>query len=419
MSKYIIYGGKKLKGTINVPTSKNATLPILAGSILAKNEVVLKNLPQFKDVLKMEKILKHLGCKIKKENNKTIINTEELNTCFIPNNLTNEIRSSIFMLGPMLAKFKKARISFPGGCNIGIRPIDLHIKGLKALNVKIFEEHGYLNCDASFMKGADIHLDFPSVGATENLMMASLSAKGKTRIFNPAKEPEIIDLQNFLVKMGAKISGAGTNVITVYETNLNNLKHICYTPIPDRIISGTYLIAGAITGGNITLNNCIPAHFNTLTDILIKTGCKITTFKNKVHLISPKKLKSFGKIETMPYPGFATDLQSQLTTLASILNGVSIVKENIFECRFRYVPELIKMGANINVNNNIAVVEGKNELLGADVFATDLRGGVSLVLAGLNAKGYTTVNEIEFIERGYFNLEKDLQSLGADIKKVE
>lgn len=416
--KYQIFGGRRLEGKIDVATSKNATLPILAGSILCSKMVVLNKLPNFTDVHKMKKILEHLGCKITTVEDKTIILTEDVANSFIPNSLTSEIRSSIFLLGPMLAKLKRAKISFPGGCNIGNRPIDLHLKGLKALNVKIVEQHGYIDCDGRNMIGNDIHLDFPSVGATENLMMAALSAKGTTKIYNSAREPEIVDLQNFLNKMGAKIRGAGSSVITIEKSNINKFKTIEYTPISDRIIAGTYLLAAAITGGNIEICNIKPENLHSLYSKLKNSACNLSIKNDKIKLKVNSKIKGFD-VQTLPYPGFPTDLQPQLVSLLTICKGTSIVTENLFETRFKHIPELIKMGADITVKEKSAIINGVDNLSGAEVSATDLRAGAGLVLAGLNANGYTIVDNIFHINRGYENLAEELNMLNANIKIIE
>lgn len=417
MSKYKIFGGNKLSGKISVATSKNATLPILAGTILCEKEVVLNNLPKFTDVENMEKILLHLGCDINKSGNKTIINTENLNTYFIPNALTKEIRSSIFMLGPMLAKFKKAKISFPGGCNIGNRPIDLHLKGLRALNCKIVEEHGYLDCDGENMIPADIHLDFPSVGATENIMMASVNLDGRTRIFNAAREPEIVDLQNFLNKLGAKIYGAEDGLITI-EGVKKFARFVEYTPISDRIIAGTYLLAGIICGADVEICNINPEHIYSLISKLKNSACNLDVKNDKIKMKVDSRIMKMD-VETNPYPGFPTDLQPQLVSVLSVADGTSVVKENLFETRFKHIPELIKMGAKITVKDKLAIIDGVDALSGAEVVATDLRAGASLVLAGLNAKGYTIVDNICHINRGYENLMQELNSLNANITLID
>ena len=418
MSKYQIFGQRKLEGQISVKSSKNASLPILAGAILCNKEVVLNNLPLFTDIENMEKILTHIGCKIRRVDDKTIINTENINNTYIPNELTKEIRSSIFMLGPMLTKMKRAKIAFPGGCNIGNRPIDLHLKGLKALNVEIKEEHGYLICNGENMHGSEIILDFPSVGATENLMMAGVGAKGKTIIRNCAREPEIVDLQNFLKKMGAKIKGAGTETIIVEKSDLTKIKEISYTPIPDRIIAGTYLLAVASCGGKVEICNVLPKHLHSLLNKLQNTACNLQIKNDKILIEVGSKLNGFN-IETMPYPGFPTDLQPQLVSFLTTAKGTNIVTENLFEGRFKHIPELIKMGANVVVKDKTAIIMGVESLSGAEVSATDLRAGAGLVIAGLTAKGYTIVDNIHHINRGYENLMDELNSINANIKLVE
>lgn len=418
MNKYLIYGGNSLDGSIKVSTSKNATLPILAGSILCNGKVVLKNLPSFSDVTNMLKILEYIGVKVEKQEKNYILDTTDINNTFIPNELTKNIRSSIFMLGPMLAKLRFAKIAFPGGCNIGNRPIDLHLKGLESLNVKITEEHGFIICDGSNMKGAEIHLDFPSVGATENLVMASIGAKGTSKIYNAAKEPEIVDLINFLNKMGAKISGGGTSTIVIEGVDVDKLSSIEYTPMSDRIIAGTYLIAGAITGGNVEICGINPELIKSLILKLKNCACKIDIKSDTILLKANSKLKAIKSIQTQPYPGFPTDLQPQMVSLLSVCKGTSIVTENLFETRFKHIPELIKMGADIIVKDKNFIINGVEKLSGAEVKASDLRAGAGLVLAGLNANGYTIVDNIEHINRGYENLALELNSLNANIKEI-
>lgn len=417
MSKYKIYGGNVLNGQIKVATSKNASLPILAGSILAKKNVTISNLPNFTDIHSMLKILNHIGCKIDSVDCKTIINTENIETFYIPDTLTKEIRSSIFMLGPMLSKLKKAKVAFPGGCNIGNRPIDLHLKGLKTLNVKIKEEHGYIECDGSEMRANDVHLDFPSVGATENILMASAFLKGTTKIYNCAREPEIVDLQNFLNALGAKISGAGNSIITI--EGVDSLENeIDYTPIGDRIIAGTYVLATAICGKNVEICNINPEHLQSLISKLKNSACNFDIKNDRIKMKVDSKIDAMN-VETMPYPGFPTDLQPQLISLLSVSKGTSLVTENLFETRFKHIPELVKMGAHITVKDKLAVINGVESLSGASVMATDLRAGAGLVLAGLNAKGYTIVDGISHINRGYENLMNELNSLGARIELIE
>ncbi|MEG1948480.1 MAG: UDP-N-acetylglucosamine 1-carboxyvinyltransferase [Clostridia bacterium] len=417
MKKYIIVGGNKLFGSVNVPCSKNAYLPILAGCILCDEEIILKDCPNFEDIKSMCDILKELGASVIKQGTTLCVNCKNITNHTIPHNLSGKIRSSIFSLGAILSRLKRAIIAYPGGCDIGSRPIDLHIKGLEAMGVKIQDKHGFLNCDGCNLAGGTINLDFPSVGATENIILAGILAKGETKIINCAKEPEIVDLANFLNKMGANICGEGTSTITIQ--GVKKLHGIEYTPISDRIITGTYAIATAICGGKVELNNANQEHIHALISKINNNCCKVEIKNNKILVTQERRPKSFQKLETMPYPGFPTDLQSQIVTLASISKGTSIITENLFETRFKHVPELVKMGANIVVKGKTAVVAGVSQLYGAEVNTSDLRGGAALVLAGLGANGYTTVNGIEIIDRGYENFEQTLTSLGADIKRVE
>lgn len=413
MESFYIEGGNSLFGDVEISTAKNALLPILAGSLMCGEELLIKNCAYYSDVEYMLKILENLGVNIKKEGVNVFINPINADKYFIPEEFMKKIRSSIFMLGPMLTKFKRAKVSYPGGCNIGLRPIDLHLKGLRDLNVKIFERHGYIYCDGNNMKAGDVHLDFPSVGATENIIMASILLKGKTTIYNSAKEPEIVDLANFLNSMGAKISGAGTSEITII--GVGELHTTEYTPISDRIITGTYIIACAITGGKICLNNVNPEHNLALFGKLKYAGVKITCKSNNIIVKSCGRPKSMGIIETLPFPGFPTDLQSQVLTLQTISKGTSVISENLFETRYKICTELIKMGADITLKDKTAIVKGVSKLYGASVVASDLRGGAGLVLAGLNAEGYTNIQDIYHIDRGYYHIENDLSKLGAKI----
>ncbi len=416
MSKYIITGGYKLDGSVAVDCAKNAYLPILAGTIMCEEQVILRNCPKFVDVLNMCKILEKLNMKVVFQDDAVVINGENANPNFVPVEVAKLLRSSIFTLGAMLARFKRARVAYPGGCDIGLRPINLHLKGLRDMGVKITESHGVINCDASNLHGGKVVLDYPSVGATENLMMCAVLGKEHITILNCAREPEIVDLANFLNLMGAKIYGAGTSTIEI--DGVDRLYGVEYTPIGDRIIAGTYLIAGAITGGQIEVTNCNPHFFASLIDKLHNSGCVLRVKSDKIYLKSPKVLKSVGFVETQSYPGFPTDLQAQILALQTVSRGCCVIQENLFESRFKFVPELIKMGANVRAKERTAVVEGVPFLSGAEVYAKDLRGGASLVLAGLNAHGYTTVNDIHHIERGYCDLNVVLNNLGASIKKV-
>lgn len=412
MKRYVIEGGRKLEGTTYVSGSKNASLPIIAATILNGGMNKLYNVPNIHDTKMMFKILELLGCKVKKINGKIIIDSRNIKEIEIPENLMREMRSSVIIVGALIARKKEAIFTYPGGCDIGSRPIDLHIKAFQKLGIEVKEESGYIHCKANEIIGNDIHLDFPSVGATENIMLASVFAKGTTRIINAAMEPEIVDLQNALNSMGAKISGAGTNNIII--KGVEKLKDLSYNIIPDRIEAGTLLCAVTITGGNIRLQKVVPEHIRTLLNKLEEMGCNIKTNKNEIILNAPKKLKAVD-IKTLPYPGFPTDLQSILGATLTVAKGTSIIVENIFENRYRYLNELTKMGAKATIEGRTAVIKGVRKLNKANVRATDLRGGAALVLAGLNAKGRTTIENIEYILRGYEGLDNKLKSLGANI----
>ena len=412
MKKYVIEGGKKLEGTTYVSGSKNASLPIIAATILNGGINKLYNVPNIHDTKMMFKILETLGCKIKKNNGKIIIDSRNIHGHEIPENLMREMRSSVIIAGALLSRKKKVVFTYPGGCDIGSRPIDLHIKSFEKLGINVKEESGYITCIVDEIVGTDIHLDFPSVGATENIMLASVMAKGVTRINNAAMEPEIVDLQNALNSMGAKIEGAGTNNIII--KGVEKLKDLSYNIIPDRIEAGTLLCATAITGGNIRLQKAIPEHIKTLLSKLEEMGCTIETDKNEIILNAPKKLKAVD-IKTLPYPGFPTDLQSILGTTLTVAKGTSIIIENIFENRYKYLNELTKMGAKATIEGRTAVIKGVRRLNKANVRATDLRGGAAMVIAALNAKGRTCIENIEYILRGYENLDVKLKSLGANI----
>lgn len=412
MKKFVIEGGRRLEGTTYVSGSKNASLPIIAATLLNKGINKLYNVPNIHDTKMMFKILEGLGCKIKKTNGKIVIDSRNITNYEIPDNLMSQMRSSVIIAGALLSRSKKVTFTYPGGCDIGSRPIDLHIKSFEKLGVNVKEEFGELVCTADEIVGTDINLDFPSVGATENIMLASVLAKGTTKINNAAMEPEIIDLQNALNSMGAKISGAGTNNIII--KGVEKLQDLSYNIIPDRIEAGTLLCATAITGGNITLKKVIPEHIDTLIKKLEEMGCEISISKNEVILRSPKRLKAVD-IKTLPYPGFPTDLQSILGSVLTVAKGTSIIIENIFENRYKYLNELTKMGAKTTIEGRTAVIKGIKRLNKANVKATDLRGGAALVIAALNAKGRTYIDNIEYILRGYENLDLKLRSLGANI----
>lgn len=405
-------------GEINVDTAKNSILPILASTILCEESITLHNIPHYTDIINMCQILSSLGATIIQNNSSLIVDNFTTSKYCISPELSKPIRSSIFTLGALLGRFGRARVSYPGGCDIGLRPIDIHLKGLRDLGVTITERHGMINCDATHIHGGDVYLDYPSVGATENLIMASvLGTPRRTTLHNVAREPEIVDLAKFLNNMGARVIGAGKDTINIHSVHRLNGGE--YTPIPDRIVAGTYLIACAMTGGEICINGCNSKNLQSLLQKLCKSSCKIVSKNDKIILQADNRLDSFGFLDTQPYPGFPTDLQAQMLTLSTICSGNTVVRENLFESRYKFVPELIKMGANIVVKDRVACVSGVSTLQGASVYATDLRGGASLVLAGLVAKGYTTVNDIWHIDRGYYNIEGVLRSLGADIYRVE
>ena len=413
MLSYIINGGNKLEGTVKISGSKNSSLPIIAASILNIGKTTLYNVPEIEDTLLMFKILKTLGAKVEKKNNKYIIDTSKIEKFEIQEDLMHKMRSSVILAGALIGRYKKAKFSYPGGCEIGARPIDLHLKAFEKLGIKVNPNYGSIECYTNQLKGEKINLDFPSVGATENAMLASVLAEGKTIITNAAQEPEIEDLQNFLNKMGAKIKGAGSNEIEIQ--GVKTLKDTSYNIMPDRIEAGSFLCFAAATKGNIILENTKPEHITPVINKLEEAGCKIETNKNTIKLIAPKKLNAVD-IKTMPYPGFPTDMQSIFASMLTTVKGTSIIVENIFENRYKYAQELNKMGAKITIEGKSAIIRGIRKLYGTSVKATDLRGGAALVLGGLVAKGTTKVENIEYILRGYENFDVKLRKVGASIK---
>lgn len=416
MNKIVVNGGNPLNGEITVQGAKNAVLPILAASVLPCGECVIHNCPSLRDVEKTEVILTKLGAKVRHEDKTLYVDSSLISDYVIDEELMREMRSSIIFLGAILTVCGKAQVGLPGGCPIGLRPIDLHLKALRKMGVEIEEKYGYLSCECSNLKGTDIHLDFPSVGATENIMLAAVKAEGTTVITNAAREPEIVDLANFLNRMGAEVSGAGSGVIKIKGVDV--LRPVEYTIMPDRIVAQTYLIASYITGGSVYLKNAVPSHMNSGIATLKEMGATVNITDDGVLLKSGKTINSISMLKTMPYPGFPTDIQSPFMSLSTIANGTSVFVENIFENRYRHVDELIRMGADIKVEGRSAVIRGVKKLYGANVCAYELRGGAALILAALAAEGKTEITGTEFIDRGYENIEGNLAKCGACIERI-
>lgn len=416
MDKYIINGGNKLYGKVNIQTAKNSVLPILAATVLTDSKVTLLNVPNISDVRNMVKILGCLGCGATFQKDNLVIDSSCASNYEIPSELAHGLRSSVFLLGSVVSRFHCAKIAYPGGCDIGLRPVDLHLTGLKRLGVRITEKNGYITCECDKLVGNEIMLDCPSVGATENIMLAAVKAEGTTVIKNAAREPEIEDLQNFLNSIGAKVSGAGTGTVII-----QGVKELCgteYQPVCDRIEAGTFLIAAAMCGGEVELCGVNAELLSSLLHKLRENGCKIRVKSDRIYIKNDRRLSSVKSVETQPYPGFPTDLQAQMTALCSTCSGNSIITENLFETRFKYVPELRKMGADITVIGRNAFVRGVEKLKGATVVAYDLRGGAALVIAALAAEGRSEVLDVSHIDRGYSGFEYKLKGLGGDVKRV-
>ena len=412
MQKIIIEGGRKLEGEVHISGSKNAALPIIAASILNGGISKLYNVPNIHDTQMMYKILEELGCTVKRTQKKIIIDSSKVNKYEIPENLMREMRSSVILAGAIIGKYHEAVFSYPGGCDIGTRPIDLHLKSFEKLGIIISKNYGNISCKCDTINNAKIDLDFPSVGATENIMLASCLGTGETIITNAAREPEIIDLQKFLNRMGAKIYGAGTNIIKI--VGVSKLKDVSYNIMPDRIEAGTYLCAGAITGGRVRACNLVPEHITPILNKLEEANCKLNVGKDFVEIVAPKRLKAVN-IKTMPYPGFPTDMQSIFVAMLTTAKGTSLIEENVFENRYKFVQELVRMGAKITISGKTAIVDGTKRIHGANVSATDLRGGMATIIEALVAKKTTQIDNIQYILRGYENLEKKLTNLGAKI----
>ncbi|HHV64854.1 MAG TPA: UDP-N-acetylglucosamine 1-carboxyvinyltransferase [Peptococcaceae bacterium] len=416
MSKYLVTGGKELYGKVEVSGAKNAVLPIIAASLLTPDKIILEEAPDLLDVQVMSQVIESLGGKVKRNGKKLHISVKEIQSIETPFDLISKMRASIVIMGPMLARKGRVRISHPGGCAIGSRPINWHLKGLECLGAQIRMDHGFLDVSASRLSGARIYLDFPSVGATENIMMAAVCAEGTTIIENAAQEPEIVDLANFINEMGGKIRGAGTNIILI--EGVKELHGTTHTIIPDRIEAGTFILMAAACGGEVLVSNVIPAHLKPLLAKLDEAGVIYREEDDGIRVIG-KGCYNAVDIKTQVHPGFPTDLQAPILAMLTKAKGTAVVTETVFENRFMHVDELKRMGADIKIEGRSAIVQGVENLYAAPVVASDLRAGAALVLAALTANGTSEIREIHHIERGYENLDLKLQNLGAEIVKVD
>ncbi len=416
MEQYVIKGGNPLHGEVEIGGAKNAALAILAAAIMTDETVTIDNMPNVRDTNVLLQAIEEIGAKVERVNlHKVKVNGSFIRDVSVDNTFIRKIRASYYLIGALLGKYKRAEVALPGGCDIGSRPIDLHMKGFRAMGAKIDIAHGMVVAEAEKLRGTHIYLDKVSVGATINIMMAASMADGKTVIENAAKEPHVVDVANFLNSMGANIRGAGTDVIRIF--GVEKLHKTEYSIIPDQIEAGTFMFAAAAAGGDVLVKNVIPKHLEATTAKLVEVGCRVEEFDDAVRVISTGKLMHT-QVTTLPYPGFPTDMQPQMAVLLGIANGTSTVTESIFENRFKYVDELTRMGANIKVESNIAIISGVSQYTGARVNAPDLRAGAALVIAGLVGDGITIVDDIYYIERGYEDLHKKLAMLGARIEKV-
>jgi len=416
LNKFIIRGGKRLKGEVEISGAKNAALPIVAASLLASGTSMVSRVPNLKDVLTIGQLIRHLGAEFSHEDNKTVINTEMIRIFEAPYELVRTMRASVLVLGPLVAKFGKAKVSLPGGCAIGARPINLHLMGFEKMGAKIELESGYVMAKAKRLRGASVYFDTPTVTGTENLMMAATLAKGMTLLENAAREPEVVDLANALISMGAKIKGAGESVIEI--EGVDELRPLNYSVIPDRIETGTFMIFAGITGGDIIIKGCKLEHLDAPIIKLKEAGLVFEHRTEGIRVIGPSRPKATD-IKTMPYPGFPTDMQAQFMALMSMAEGTSMIKETIFENRFMHVAELKRMGADITVEDSTAMVKGVSRLKGAPLMATDLRASASLIVAALAAEGETVIHRIYHLERGYEKMEEKLLRLGAYVRKMK
>ncbi|HIU67591.1 MAG TPA: UDP-N-acetylglucosamine 1-carboxyvinyltransferase [Candidatus Caccomorpha excrementavium] len=417
MEQYIIKGGKPLAGEVCIGGAKNAALGILAAAVMADETVTIENLPDIRDINVLLQAIQEIGATVERVDRHTAkINGANIHSVIVDNDYIRRIRASYYMLGSLLGKYKHAQVAFPGGCNIGSRPIDQHIKGFEALGAQVQIQHGLIQAEAAKLTGSHIYLDCASVGATINIMMAACLADGQTIIENPAKEPHVVDVANFLNSMGANIKGVGTDVIRI--RGVEKLHGSTYSIIPDQIEAGTFMLAAAATKGDVLVKNVIPKHLEALTAKLIEIGAEVEQFDDALRVVATRRL-SHTHVKTLPYPGFPTDMQPQMTSVLAYSEGTSIVTESIFENRFKYVDELARMGASIKVEGNTAIIDGVGRMTGAIVSAPDLRAGAALVIAGLAAEGITVVEQVEYIERGYEEFERKMRELGAAMEKAD
>ncbi|MCL2015826.1 MAG: UDP-N-acetylglucosamine 1-carboxyvinyltransferase [Defluviitaleaceae bacterium] len=417
MEYITINGGRRLQGSVDISGAKNAAVAIVPAAIAAKGICTIENLPAIKDVRVLVGALKNLGIDCEFTDTHTLkIDSHNIKSCAITYDQVKDMRASYYLLGALLGRFKQAQVPLPGGCNFGLRPIDLHIKGFEALGAKINIEHGMVIAEAEKLTGANIYLDISSVGATINIMIAAVYAEGVTHIENAAKEPHVVDTANFLNKLGAKIKGAGTDIIRI--TGVESLHGGEYSIIPDQIEAGTYMIAAAATGGDVTVNHIIPKHMDSLSAKLTEMGCQVIEDGDSIRVIGTEHLQACN-VKTMFYPGFPTDLHPQMSALLSVAHGTSLLTETVFEHRFQYVKELLRLGANMKVEGRVAIIEGKSSLSGTQVTASDLRAGAALIVAGLAADGTTAIGNVKYLDRGYERFEEKLTALGANINRIQ
>ncbi|VEE77773.1 UDP-N-acetylglucosamine 1-carboxyvinyltransferase [Enterococcus hirae] len=418
MEEIIVKGGKQLNGTVKIEGAKNAVLPILAASLLAEEgTTVLDNVPILSDVFTMNQVIRHLNVDVvfDEDNNQVTLDASRQLEIEAPYEYVSQMRASIVVMGPLLARNGHAKVAMPGGCAIGKRPIDLHLKGFQALGAKIIQKNGYIEAIADELIGNTIYLDFPSVGATQNIMMAAVKAKGTTIIENVAREPEIVDLANILNKMGANIYGAGTETMRI--EGVDHLHAVKHAIVQDRIEAGTFMVAAAMTEGNVLIADAISEHNRPLISKLIEMGATITEEEDGIRVVGPKHILPTD-VKTMPHPGFPTDMQAQMTAIQLVAEGTSMVTETVFENRFQHLEEMRRMNAHVKIDGNVAIMDGNHELQGAEVYATDLRAAAALVLAGLKANGITRVRNLKYLDRGYYQFHIKLQNLGADVERV-